>query len=326
MATPESTSRQRVSSPQRGQRSAVIVNPVRVHGVPQLRDLLASTLADAGWPATEWFETTAEDPGTGQARQAVARGAEVVFVCGGDGTVRAVVAGLVGTDTAMAVLPAGTGNLLAVNLGLPMDHAKAIEVAVQGGRRRIDVGRVDDDVFAVMAGMGFDAVLMDEASTRLKARIGPLAYVLSALKHLLDRPMRVLIEIDDAPALHRRARTVLVGNVGGLQGGITLFPDAEPDDGRLDVAIIAPKHLGHWARIAWGVLRRHRSVPRLEILRCSRIRIHSDREQQRELDGDVIGPGQTLELSVLHHALLICCPTADATGEPAGGRATTEDR
>ena len=148
----------------------------------------------------------------------MAQGAEVVFVCGGDGTVRAVVAGLVGTDAALAVLPAGTGNLLAVNLGLPMDHAEGIEVAVRGGRRRIDVGQVDDEVFAVMAGMGFDAVLMDEASTTLKARIGPLAYVLSALKHLLDRPMRVLIEVDDAPALHRRARTVLVGNVGASAG------------------------------------------------------------------------------------------------------------
>jgi len=326
MAAPEATNWQRASAPERGQRSAVIVNPVRVGGLPQLRELLASILSAAGWPASEWFETTADDPGTGQARQAVARGAEVVFVCGGDGTVRAVVAGLVGTDAALAILPAGTGNLLAVNLGLPMDHAKGIEVAVQGGRRRIDVGQVGDEVFAVMAGMGFDAVLMDEASTTLKARIGPLAYVLSALKHLLDRPMRVLIEIDGAPALHRRARTVLVGNVGALQGGIALFPDAEPDDGRLDVAIIAPKHLGHWARIAWGVLLRHRRVPRLEILRCSRIRIHSDREQSRELDGDVIEPGRTLAASVLPGALLICCPIGDSIGDPAGGTEGAELR
>ena len=316
MAAPESTDRQLVHALERGQRSALIVNPVRVAGGAQLRELLDSTLTSAGWPVPVWFETTAADPGTGQAREAVAQGAEVVFVCGGDGTVRSVIAGLAGTDAALAVLPAGTGNLLAVNLGLPMDHAEAIEVAVQGGRRRIDVGAVDGEVFAVMAGMGFDAVLMDQASTTLKARIGPLAYVLSALKHLLDRPMRVLIKIDDAPTLHRRVRTVLVGNVGGLQGGIALFPDAEPDDGRLDVAIITPKHLGHWARIAWGVLRRQRRVPRLEILQCSRIRIHSDRAQPRELDGDVIAPARTLDVSVRPGALLICCPVADPAGGP----------
>ena len=322
MAAPESTGRPRVQAPDRGQRSAVIINPVRVDGVPQLRELLASTLADAGWPAPLWFETTAADTGTGQAREAVAQGAEVVFACGGDGTVRAVVAGLAGTDVALAVLPAGTGNLLAVNLGLPIDHAAGIAVALAGGRRRIDVGGVGDagaaggEVFAVMAGMGFDAVLMDRASTTLKASIGPLAYVLAAVKHLLDRPMRVLIEIDDAPALHRRVRTVLIGNVGGLQGGIALFPDAEPDDGRLDVAIIAPKHLGHWARIAWGVLWRQSSVPRLEIVQCSRIRIHSDRAQLRELDGDVIASGRTLEVSVRAGALLICCPVGDPCGGP----------
>ncbi len=317
MAAPESVGRPQDLLPERGQRSAVIVNPVRVGGVAQLRELLESTLTDAGWPAPEWFETTADDPGTGQARQAASQGAEVVFVCGGDGTVRAVIGGLVGTDAALAVLPAGTGNLLAVNLGLPMDHAKGIAVAVQGGRRRIDVGQVDGQVFSVMAGIGFDAVLMAEASTTLKARIGPLAYVWSALKHLLDGPMRVLIEIDDAPALHRRTRTVLVGNVGSLQGGIALFPDAEPDDGRLDVAIIAPKHLGHWARIAWGVLRRQHRVPRLEILRCSRIRVHSDREHSRELDGDVIESGRTLDVSVLPGALLICCPIGDPARRPA---------
>jgi YegS/Rv2252/BmrU family lipid kinase len=316
MAAPDSVDQHLTSARNRPLRSAVIVNPVRVDGVHRLRGQIESTLTQAGWPPPSWFETSAADQGTGQARQAVAQGAEVVFVCGGDGTVRSAVAGLVGTDTALAVLPAGTGNLLAMNLGLPIDHTEGVRMAIHGGRRRIDVGQVDGEVFAVMAGMGFDAVLMDEASTVLKAKIGPLAYVLSALKHLLDRPMRVDIAIDDAPALPRRVRTVLVANVGGLQGGIALFPDAEPDDGRLDVAIIAPHHLGHWARIAWGVLRRQRRVPRLEIHQCSRIAVHTDRDRPRQLDGDVIAPGRTLDVSVRPGALLVCCPAEPA---PDGG-------
>ena len=257
--------------------SAVIVNPVRVEDMADRRRIIEATLAAAGWPLPVWFETTPHDTGTGQARRAVQEGAAVVFVCGGDGTVRSVIAGLVGTRAALAVLPAGTGNLLATNLGLPDDPAEGVRLAVERGRRRVDVGQVDGEVFAVMAGMGFDAAMMDDASTRLKARFGSPAYVLSAMKHLRDRPMRVQIRIDDDAPRTRRAKTVLVGNVGRLAAGIRLLPDAKPDNGQMDVAILAPRHLGHWAALAWGVLLRRERVPLMEVLRGSRISIVSDR-------------------------------------------------
>ena len=152
-------------------RSAVVVNPVRVEDLTRRRRIIEAALLAAGWPLPVWFETTPEDTGGGQARRAVEEGAAVVFVCGGDGTVRSVIAGLVDTAAALAVLPAGTGNLLATNLGLPDDPAEGVRLAVARGRRQVDVGQVVGQVFAVMAGMGFDAAMMDDASTRLKGPV-----------------------------------------------------------------------------------------------------------------------------------------------------------
>ncbi|WP_232848026.1 diacylglycerol/lipid kinase family protein [Occultella kanbiaonis] len=292
--------------------SAVIVNPHRLDDVEGLRRTISAVLADADWPTPIWLETTEEDPGTGQAREAVARGAEVVFVSGGDGTVRACVEGLAGSDAALAILPGGTGNLLAGNFGIPTDPAEGVRLAVAGGRRRIDVGEVDGQVFAVMAGMGFDAKMLDSASTELKARIGTPAYVLSAGKHLLDHPMRVQVTVDDAEPLVRKARSVIVGNVGQIQAGVALFPDAEPDDGYLDVAILAPEHLGHWVSTVAGVLTRQKRVPNLEILRGRRIRVRSTQDQERELDGDVVEPGRELVATVRPASLWLCVPIDDA--------------
>ncbi len=216
---------------QPGVRSAVVVNPVKVDDLDELRRTVDDALAAAGWPEPLWFETTVEDPGRGQTEQAVEAGAEVVFACGGDGTVMACVTALVGTDVALAVLPPGTGNLLAANLGLSTDLAAGIEVAIERGRRRLDVGAVEDKCFAVMAGMGFDAQMLEATSETTKARIGWPAYVVGAVRHLRDRPMRVRIRIDDRPPVRRRARSVLVANVGRLQGGVRLLTEAEPDDG-----------------------------------------------------------------------------------------------
>jgi diacylglycerol kinase family enzyme len=294
---------------------------VRVEDVAALREVVESALAEAGWPAPLWLETTPEDTGAGMARHAVEQGVEVVFVSGGDGTVRACVEGLAGTDVALAVLPAGTGNLLAKNLGLPDDPAEGVRVAVERGRHLLDVAEADDQVFAVMAGMGFDADLVEDASTTLKARIGAPAYVLSAVKHLLDPAMHVEVRIDDDPPLRRSARSVLIGNVGRLQGGVRLLADAEPDNGKLDVAILAPRHLGHWAALVWGIIRRAERIPRMEVLRGSRVSVTADRAQPCQIDGDVIGARRTLTATVRPASLWLCVYQPDrspdlATGSP----------
>jgi diacylglycerol kinase family enzyme len=292
----------------RAPKSAVVVNPTKIQDVVMLRATVDEALSRTGWPAPQWFETTPEDPGQGQARAAVESGAEVVFVCGGDGTVMSAVSALAGTDASMAILPAGTGNLLAANLGLSTDLAAGLEVAIEGGLRRLDVGVVDGQHFAVMAGMGFDAHMLDATSERSKARIGWPAYVVGGLRHLMDHPMRVIVRIDDGVPIRRAARTVLVANVGRLQGGVRLLLDAEPDDGALDVAILTPRTVRNWLSLGWAVLRRKERVPSMEVFRGAKVEVVSDRPQPRQLDGDLIEAARRLLVEIRPGALWLCVP------------------
>ena len=305
-------------------RTAVVVNPVKVPDLDALRRTITDTLAAEGWPEPMWLETTVDDPGAGQATRAVRDGAELVFACGGDGTVMACVTALAGSDVALAVLPAGTGNLLAANLGLAGDLATGLEVVLQGGRRRIDVGVVGEQSFAVMAGMGFDAHMLDATNDTAKKHIGWLAYAAGAAQHLRDRPMHLRITLDDKPSFTRRPRTVIVGNVGRLQGGMRLLNDARPDDGLLDVAILSPRTLRHWAALGWGVLRRKQTVSSMETFTATRVQIRSRRAQPRQLDGDLIDPGKDLTVTVRPQALLLCVPQPAASPDLADDAAAAD--
>jgi diacylglycerol kinase family enzyme len=291
----------------------VVVNPSKVTDLDSRRREICAVLTEAGWPEPLWIPTTPEDPGGGQTAEAVRCGAEVVFACGGDGTVMACAGTLAGTDVALAVLPSGTGNLLATNLVLPTRVADGVRVAVAGARRRIDLGSCGRTYFTVMAGMGFDAQMIDGTSENLKRRIGWLAYAVAGMKHLRHRPMRVRIRLDGGKPLRRRARTVLVGNVGRLQGGIPLLPDAQPDDGWLDVAVLTPHTVGHWLALAWGVLRRRRGVRRMETFRARHVEVFSNRTQPRELDGDLIEPARTLDVTIRPKALWLCVPAGQGS-------------
>jgi YegS/Rv2252/BmrU family lipid kinase len=288
-------------------RAAVVYNPTKVEDLPQRKQRVDAHLIARGWAPAVWFETTEEDPGVGMARQAVADGFDLVYVAGGDGTVMAVATGLAGSDVRMALLPAGTGNLLARNLGLPLsDEEAALKIGTDGAVRAIDVAGVEDRKFTVMAGLGFDAAMMRDAPEGLKKRLGWPAYVVSATKHLRGRGIRVTITVDDGDPLHRRVRTVLVGNVGKLQGGLAVLPDAEPDDGMLDVVVIAPRNVVDWARVAGRVARRA-DVPdrRMERLRGRHIVIDASRPQPRQLDGDVIEDGRVLDIRIEPGALKV---------------------
>jgi diacylglycerol kinase family enzyme len=292
----------------RAVRSAVVVNPTKVDDIHGFRAIVDRALTAAGWPAPQWHETTPEEPGRTQTAAAVKAGAEIVFVAGGDGTILSAVSALVGTDTAMAVLPAGTGNLLAANLGLSTDVTAGLNVALEGGLRRLDVGEVDGRHFTVMAGMGFDARMLDATSDTAKARIGWPAYVLGALRHVRDRRMNVTVRIDGGKPIRRKAQTVLVANVGRLQGGVRLLTDARPDDGLLDVAILTPRTPRHWLGLGWAVLRRKERVPSMEVFRGTHVEVASDRLQPRQLDGDLIDAGQLLNARVLNRSLWLCVP------------------
>ena len=289
-------------------RAAVIVNPATTD-MPALREQVDKTLTAAGWSTTLWLETTPNDPGPGMAEAAVAAGVQLVVICGGDGTVMACLDALAGTDLPVALLPLGTGNLLARNLGVPIQLEDALAVAVDGVDRHIDLGRIADQPFAVMAGIGLDAAMMADTSEDLKGIIGWPAYVAGGLRHLRDPVMRVQLTIDGGPPLRRSARTVLIGNVGRLQGGLKLLPDAAPDDGLLDVVIVAPRTVRDWIRLAWRVIRVRRTPHRhLERFRGRSLLVEVDRVMPRQMDGEVIDDGRSLDARIDPGALVVRVP------------------
>jgi len=300
-------------------RAAVVVNPTKVSDIVTFRTKVTSWMTEQGWDAPLWLETTTEDTGRQVTLRAVRDGVDLVLACGGDGTVMAVVSGLAGSKVPLGILPAGTGNLLARNLSLPDDLETAVFTGLTGDDRPVDLGQVSaDDLpdgyhFAVMAGMGFDAATVSDAPTLLKETLGWPAYFVSGFRHLFDRSMRVTLRIDDGVLLRRRAHTVLVGNVGRLTAGLLLLPDALPDDGVLDVVVIAPGGLIGWTRVVRRVvLRQRQGVGRhrraVEHFTARKVEIVSERPEPRQLDGDAVGAGTTMRMEIRPHALLVRVP------------------
>ncbi len=254
-------------------RLAVVYNPTKV-GIDEVRLRAEERASRHGWTDPVFYETTEEDPGTGQAARAAADGVGLVIACGGDGTVRSVAQGLLGTSVPMGVVPLGTGNLLARNLDVPLDDVdRALRVAMSGRSRAIDLGEVHytdgdgvshDDVFLVMLGAGMDADMIAGTDDKLKARVGWLAYV-GAFANTLLRGHRIRVEysLDDGSPIQTRARTLLVANCGMLQAGMVLLPDAVIDDGLLDVLALRAKGPLGWAQ-AGAVLAHHTFQHRLK--------------------------------------------------------------
>jgi YegS/Rv2252/BmrU family lipid kinase len=294
----------------RPRRVAVVFNPATGGGESEGRKRDTQAALDGAGLDVLWLETTREDPGQGQTAKAVAEGVELVMAQGGDGTVMACVTGLAGTGVPLAVLPGGTGNLLATNFDIPADLEGAVEVALDGDRVRLDVAAMDDDRFVVMGGVGFDAAMLRDADPRLKERLGAVAYVLSGLKHVRRRPTRFRLGLDDRPPVERTGQGVLVGNLGRLQGGLPVMPDARPDDGLLDVAVLQTRTLLDWLALAARVLlRRRRKDPQLETFQARRVEVSCDRPQPVERDGDPLDtPRDHLVIEVVPSALTLCVP------------------
>ncbi|HJQ02470.1 MAG TPA: diacylglycerol kinase family protein [Jatrophihabitans sp.] len=285
---------------------AVVVNPVKVSELERLRKEVAARCAGE----VGWWETTEADPGGGQARAALAAGAELVVVCGGDGTTAACAGALAGTGVPMAVIPDGTGNLLARNLGIPREMTASLDVAFGEHQRQIDVLDTGELRYLVMAGLGFDAALIRDTDEQLKGRIGWPAYLGGLVRAIRGRRRTSYqIELDDQPAIRQRAIGVLVANVGQLQGGITLLPDARPDDGLLDVIALAPHTALDWPVLIARILgKRPDSGRQANTWRAGRVRVTAEHPMPTEFDGDFIGERDELAVEVLAGALLLRCP------------------
>ncbi len=294
-------------------RLAIIINPTKFGNVASVRRRLSAVCRTHGWSEPLWFETTVEDPGAGVAATALAAGVDLICPLGGDGTVRAVAQALAHSGCPMGLLPAGTGNLLARNLGIPVTNLEdALTLALTGHDRAIDVGRISfigeeaatDRIFLVMAGIGIDAAMMAETPERLKATLGWLAYAFSGIRHIRNPRSRARISSDGGPEITRRVHTVLVGNCGLLTGGIVLLPGAKVDDGWLDAVTLSAKGLSGWARMTVGVLS-GRGHERVQQQRMRTIRVRVDHPIAAQLDGDPVGSVVGLRAEVDPGALLV---------------------
>lgn len=288
------------------------MHPHRGGGLAAARIVLEGAARRVGRPAPTVVATTPASTGEEQARAAVAEGAGLVIAWGGDGTVTAVASGLAGSGVPLGIVPAGTGNLLCRNLGIPLSVDQAAGVALAGDDRAVDLLEVglggEVRLCTVIAGIGLDARLID-ADEDLKRALGPTAYVVNAGRALRQRAMRVGVAVDGGEPQWYSARTVLVANVGGLVGGLDVVPEADASDGALHVVVLPLVRPVDWARTAGRlVLRRGGHDTSRVHLRGSSAWVVTVGDHPRQVDGDVVAPGHVLQARVLPGRLVVRVP------------------
>jgi len=316
--------------------AAVIYNPIKVD-LDALRSAVTSAAEEAGWGESVWLETSVEDVGQGVTKQAIDQGVDLVIAAGGDGTVRAVSEALRGSGIPIALLPSGTGNLLARNLKLTLnDMPGSVRAAFTGDDKAIDLGVIDIEredksrdrhVFVVMAGMGIDAKMIKNTDDDLKAKAGWAAYVDAIVKSLRDPDeLHLRFKLNDEPTKRATVHTLILGNCGSLPANILLMPDAVVDDGLFDLLLMRPGGvLGWirvWAKIAWtnGVVRRtkagralageHKNDGDLHYRTGTKFVARLSRPEEIELDGDGFGKATAFNAWIEPGALKVRVPAS----------------
>ena len=329
------------------QRAAIVVNPTKFDNTDKVRAEITSLCSKHEWAEPLWLETTEEDPGYGQTKEALAQGVDLVCALGGDGTVRVVGSAMVGSGVPMGLLSGGTGNLLARNLNLPVSSlAQGMTVALTGRDATIDTatlrlrrplvdaddedapppvdaddlpelppdpgageGEVEDHVFLVMAGLGFDAEVMANAPEKLKKKMGWAAYAVAGVQRLRGPQFKVDVKTDGNTRLHRRVRTVMVGNVGKLTGGLNLVPQAKADDGILDLVLLSPEGLVGWGAVVTRlVTRSSKGHQRVDYYTGRTFEVVAGEAVEIQLDGDTLGKATAMSIGVNPASLVIRLP------------------
>ncbi|MDO5670203.1 MAG: diacylglycerol kinase family protein [Corynebacterium sp.] len=333
-------------------RVAVVFNPVK--GEPEEMKQQVIDAADRhGWQEPTFWETTVEDPGFAPAQQAAEQGYDMVFAAGGDGTVRSVAAALRGTDSTLAIIPMGTGNLLARNLKLPLDVPEAIETAFAGRDTDIDVctalltrpdGESEEIDFVVMAGVGLDAQMIVNTDDDLKKKIGFLAYGVAIAKSLTGgRRLHLTWRLDDGPTRRTRVHSLIVGNCGDLVASVPLLPDAVANDGHFDLVAMRPKGLAGWGLIVGRlasqmgrkVLNRLRrrdeqitggsdDIEQLQYATARRLEVSVPTPETFEVDGDEVGKVTAFTITIEPGCLVVREPVPPPTAEPGEPRPGTQ--
>jgi YegS/Rv2252/BmrU family lipid kinase len=279
-------------------------------GLPELRRVLEA--AGVGDPF--WAEVPKSRKAPAQVRRALDKGAELIIAWGGDGMVQRCIDVLAGTGVTLAIIPAGTANLFATNLGIPKDIEQAVQVGLHGARRKLDVGRFNGERFAVMAGAGFDAAMIRDAGDGgLKERLGRVAYVWTGSKNLRSKPFRADIKVDGVDWYDGKASCILVGNVGKLFGGVEAFEDARPDDGKLELGVVTAEGLIEWGRIlARTAAGSANASPFVQTTKASSVKVKLNRKVLYELDGGDRTKVKAFKVKAEPDAITVCVPKGEA--------------
>lgn len=286
---------------------AVVAHEKKCLGDGDLGDL-RTALIERGVTDPIWYQVPKSKKASKKAKKAVAKGAEVLLVWGGDGTVRRCLDAVAGSGVPIGILPAGSANLLAGNLGIQEDLDAALETALHGSVRLLDVGVLNEERFAVMAGTGFDAVMVRDADD-LKDRFGRFAYILSGIKALRINLVRATIDVDGDRWFEGRTSCVLVGNVGVATGGLNVFPDAQPDDGELEIGVVTADGSWEWAQVFVALLRRNADCSSLvRTTRGKSLDVRLARDLPYEVDGGDRDPANRLKIHVEPSAVAIRVP------------------
>ncbi|MEV4348320.1 YegS/Rv2252/BmrU family lipid kinase [Actinoplanes sp. NPDC049596] len=276
-------------------------------------DELRRRLTDTGVDDLLWSEVPKSKKAPEQVRKVIKAKPDLLVVWGGDGMVQRSIDVLAhekgGSKIPLAIMPAGTGNLLATNLGIPADLEQAVDIALHGEHRRIDLGKLNGEYFGVMAGVGFDGAMISDADRKMKDRLGKLAYVWAGVRHVNGEAPRAQIKIDGTEWFDDEASCVLIGNVSQITGGIKAFDDAKPDDGWLDVGVATAQGALQWAR-ALGTMAvgRSDSSPFVRTTRAREIEVKLKSKMEYELDGGARTKAKTFTAKVAPGAVKICVP------------------
>jgi diacylglycerol kinase (ATP) len=221
---------------------------------------------------------------------------------------------LAGSKVSLAIIPAGTANLFATNLGIPKDIEQAVAVGLRGNRRSLDVGRFNGERYAVMAGAGFDAMMIRDAGDGgLKERLGRVAYLWTGSENLRSKPFRAAIKVDGVTWYKGKASCILLGNVGKLFGGVEAFEDARPDDGKLDLGLVTAEGLLEWGRmLARTAVGTASKSPFAQTTKARSVKVKLNRKILYELDGGDRTKVRAFKVKVEPGAITVCVPAATA--------------
>ena len=292
-------------------KSAIIVNPVSGIGknAHKRKESLQKIIKESGWKGMT-LETTKKVSAQMLARKAVKNGAARIIVSGGDGTVMQVVGELVNKNVILGVIPSGTANIFAKNLGIPMDTQAALDIALNGVSRKIDVGRANNHFFGFIAGIGMDAEIMKDTSRDLKDRIGQLAYITTWMQNLKNKPRLYSVSINGGAKKEYKASAILIGNMEKSMAGVKAFPGASPRSGILQISIVNVNSFKDWLNFVYngfkGTMEKSSCIT---MLHGKNIEIKSlDEKIHFQCDGDVFEPTKKLTVTIIPSGLSVAFP------------------